>query len=153
MLVLLPCWNDSMWVLQSCIKSLFMVVQQWHNLILDYFGELALVFCKVRIKLSGRHSKARRICFLFSSHFIASYIHSEATMMNIAIHSQQETLICTFNQQVFLALAQVVLSFLLFLLIFTFWCVSSSECRQVMFCIGVRYSLITVFCYFSWPIQ
>ena len=55
-----------------------------------------------------------------SRQFIASFIHSEATMMPIAIHSQQETLICTLTQQGSSAVVQVALSFLLSLLIYTF---------------------------------
>jgi hypothetical protein len=41
-------------------------------------------------------------------------------MMHIAIHSQQVPLICMLTQQGTLAVAQVVMSFLLSLLIFTY---------------------------------
>ena len=50
---------------------------------------------------------------------VASYLHNKATMMPVAIHSQQEPLICTLTQQGPLDIAQVVVSFLLFLLIYT----------------------------------
>jgi hypothetical protein len=50
----------------------------------------------------------------------ALYLHSEATMMPIAIHSQHEPWICTLTQQGSSAVAQVVVSFLLSLLIYTF---------------------------------
>jgi hypothetical protein len=55
-----------------------------------------------------------------TSHCIASYIHSEATMMHIAIHSQQVPWICILTRQGSLAVAQVGLSFLLSLLIYAF---------------------------------
>ena len=42
-------------------------------------------------------------------HCIASYLHSEPIMMQIAIHSQHETLICILNQQGSLAVVQDVL--------------------------------------------
>jgi hypothetical protein len=48
------------------------------------------------------------------------YLHYKATMMPIAIHSQQVPLICTLTQQGSLAVAQVVVSFQLSLLIYTF---------------------------------
>ena len=83
------------------------------------FIKCALEFCKVWIKLSSRHSKTSRIYFLINSHCIASYMHSEATMMPIDIHSQQEPLICTLTQQKSLAVAQVVVSFMLSLLGYT----------------------------------
>ena len=63
---------------------------------------------------------ASRAYFLITSHCIALYLHSEATMMHIAIQSQQETLICMLTQQGPLAVAQVVVSLLLSLLIYTF---------------------------------
>ena len=47
------------------------------------------------------------------------YLHSEATMKPIAIQSQQETLICMLTQQGPLEVAQVVMSLLLSLLIYT----------------------------------
>ena len=36
---------------------------------------------------------------VITSHWIASYLHYKSTMMPIAIHSQQETLICTLMPQ------------------------------------------------------
>ena len=51
---------------------------------------------------------------------LALYLHSEATLMPIAIQSQQEPLICMLTQQGLLAVAQAVLSFLLSLLIYAF---------------------------------
>ena len=84
------------------------------------FTQRALELCKVRSKLSSKHSKARRTYFLITSHYIASYLQSEATMMPIAVHSQQVLSICMLTQQRSLAVAQVVLSFLLFMLIYAF---------------------------------
>ena len=48
------------------------------------------------------------------------HLHSKATMMPIAIHSQQVPLICTLIQQGSLAIVQIVVSFLLSLLIYAF---------------------------------
>ena len=48
-----------------------------------------------------------------------TYLHSEATMKPIAIQPQQEPLICMLTQQGSLAVAQVVMSLLLSLLIYT----------------------------------
>ena len=147
------CWNSSVWVLHCCITSLFMFVQHWHYLILEYFIKHALDFCKVRIKLSSKDSKASRIYFLITSHCIASYIHSEAIMLHIVIHSQHKTLICMLTQQGSLAVAQVVLSFLLSMLIYTIWCVRSTECNQVMSCINVGQSMMLLHSYSTWLIQ
>ena len=66
------------------------------------------------------YSKASRTYFLVTSHCIALYLHSEATMKPIAIQSQQEPLICMLTQQESLAVAQVVVSLLLSLLIYAF---------------------------------
>ena len=87
-----------------------------------YFIIHTLEFGKVRIKLLEMTFKGKQSIFpnqqpLSSA---ASYLHYKATMMPIAIHSQQETLICMLTQQGLLAVAQVVASFLLFLLIYTF---------------------------------
>ena len=87
-----------------------------------YFIQCALEFGKVRIKLLELTFKGKQNIFpnqqpLSST---ASYLHYKATMMPIAIHSQQEPLICMSTQQGLLAVAQVVLSFLLSLLIYTF---------------------------------
>ena len=49
-----------------------------------------------------------------------SHLYYKATMMPIAIHSQQETLTCMLTQQGSMAVAQVVVSFRLSLLIYTF---------------------------------
>ena len=103
----LPCWIICVWVLHCCITSLFMFVHQWHYLILEYFIKHALDFCKVRIKLSSKHSKASRSCFLITSHCHNQPLHCliltfrsnyEATMMHIAVHSHQVPLICMLNQ-------------------------------------------------------
>ena len=85
-----------------------------------YFIKCALDFCKVRIKLLGLTFKGKQNIFpnqqpLSSA---ASYLHYKATMMPIAIHSQQVPLIFTITQQGSPAVAQVVLSFLLSLLIY-----------------------------------
>jgi hypothetical protein len=90
---------------------------------LEYFIKHALEFGKVRIKLLEMTFKGKQS--IFPNHqpssAAASYLHSEATMMPIVIHSQQVPLICTLSQQGSLAVAQVVvLSFLLSLLIYTF---------------------------------
>ena len=87
-----------------------------------YFIKCALDFCKVRIKLLGLTFKGKQNIFpnqqpLSSA---ASYLHYKATMKPIAIHSQQEQLVCMLTQQGSLAVAQVVLSFLLSILIYAF---------------------------------
>jgi hypothetical protein len=86
-----------------------------------FLFKCALEFCKVKSKMLGLTFKGKQNIFpnqlpLSSA---ASYLHSEATMMPIAIHSQQEPLICMLTQQRSLAVAQVVVSFLLSLLIYT----------------------------------
>jgi hypothetical protein len=83
-----------------------------------YFIKCALDFSKVRIKLSSTQSKASRMYLIITSHRIASYLHYKATIMPIAIHSQQVPLIGMLTQQGSLAVAKVVLSFLLSLLIY-----------------------------------
>jgi hypothetical protein len=90
-----------------------------------YFNKCALEYCKVRIKLLGLTFKGKQNMFphhqpLSSPAIALPHLHSEATMMDFAIHSRQVLLICMLNQQGYLAVAQVVLSFLLSLLIFTF---------------------------------
>ena len=114
------------WIL-SLLKQLhvsssllyYITIHVFASMSLPYFGVFinhALDFCKVRIKLLGLTFKGKQNIFpnqqpLSSA---ASYLHYKATMMPIAIHSQQETLICTITQQgSSLAVAQVVLSFLL----------------------------------------
>ena len=66
-----------------------------------------------------QYGMADRTYFLINSHCIALYLHYKTTMKPIAIQSQQETLICMLTQQGSLAVAQVVVSLLLFLLIYT----------------------------------
>jgi hypothetical protein len=87
-----------------------------------YFIKCALDFCKARIKLLGLTFKGKQDIFPIQqpSSAAASYLHYKATMMPIAIHSQQEPLICMLAQQGSLAVVQLVLSFLLSLLIYTF---------------------------------
>jgi hypothetical protein len=102
-----------------------MSLHQWHYLILYYFIKFALDFCKVRIKLLGLTFKGKQNIFpnqqpLSSPTITLPHLYYKATMMPIAIHSQQVPLICTLTQQGLLAVAQVVLSFLLSLLIYTF---------------------------------
>jgi hypothetical protein len=102
-----------------------MSLHQWHYLVLEYFIKHALDFYKVRIKLLGLTFKGKENIFPHqqpssSPANALPHLHSEATMMDIAIHSQQVLLICMLNQQGYLAVAQVVLSFLLSLLIYTF---------------------------------
>ena len=59
--------------------------------------------------------------YIFLSPAIAlPHLYYKATVMPIAVHSQQEPLICMLTQQGSLAVAQVVVSLLLFLLIYTF---------------------------------
>ena len=85
-----------------------------------YFIKCALEFGKVKIKLLEMTFKGKQSIFLITSHCLALYLHSEATMKPIAIQSQQEPLICMLTQQESLAVAQVVVSLLLSLLIYTF---------------------------------
>ena len=90
-----------------------------------YFIKRALEFCKVRIKLLGLTFKGKQNIFtnqqLLSSPTITfPHLYYKKTIKPIAIHSQQETLICMLTQQGSLAVAQVVVSFLLILLIYTF---------------------------------
>ena len=58
-----PCWNSCMWFIHCYISSIFMFVQQWHYLILEYFIKHALDFCKVRIKLFGLTFKGKQNIF------------------------------------------------------------------------------------------
>ena len=88
-----------------------------------YFIKCALDFCKVRIKLLGLTFKGKQNIFpnqqpLSSPTIILPHLYYKATMMPIAIQSQQVPLICTLIQQGSLAVAQVVMSFLLSLLIY-----------------------------------
>jgi hypothetical protein len=87
-----------------------------------YFIKCALEFSKVKIKLLEMTFTGKQSIFPHHqpSSAAVSYLHSEATMMPIVIHSQQEPLICTLTQQGSSAVAQVVLSCLLPLLIYTF---------------------------------
>ena len=90
-----------------------------------YFIKHAFDFCKVRIKLLGLTFKGKQNIFPHqqpsSSPTIAlPLLYYKTTMKPIAIHSQQEPLICMLTQQGSLAVAQIVLSFLLSLLIYTF---------------------------------
>ena len=73
--------------------------------------------CQVDIQSQAEHVSSSA-ALVTISHCIASYIHSKANMMHIAIHSQQEPLICMLTQQGSLAVAQVVMSFLLSLFIY-----------------------------------
>ena len=79
---------------------------------------------KVRIKLFEMTFKGRQNIFhnqqpSSSPSITLPHLHYKVTMIHIAIHSQQEPLICMLTQQGSLAVAQVVLSFLLSLLIYT----------------------------------
>ena len=90
-----------------------------------YFIQHALDFCKVRIKLLELTFKGKQKIFpnqqpLSIPTITLPHLHYKATMKPIAIHSQQEPLICTWTQQGSSAVAQVVLSFLFSLLIHTF---------------------------------
>jgi hypothetical protein len=88
-----------------------------------YFIKCALEFGKVKIKLLEMTFKGKQSIFPHHQPSSAAvlYLHSEATMMSIVIHSQQVPLICTLTQQgSSLAVAQVVVLFLLSLLIYTF---------------------------------
>ena len=69
--------------------------------------------CQVHIQRQAEHVSSST-AVVITSHCIASYLHSEATMMPIAIYSQQAQLIFMMTEQGSLAVvAQVVLSFLL----------------------------------------
>ena len=90
-----------------------------------YFIKCALDFCKVRSKLLGLTFKGKQNIFpnqqpLSSPTITLPHIYYKATMKPIAIHSQQEALICTLTQQGSLAVAQAFVSFLLSLLISAF---------------------------------
>ena len=90
-----------------------------------YFNNHALDICKVRIKLLGLTFKGKQDIFpneqpSSSPTITLPHLYYKVTMKPIAIHSQQETLICMLTQQGSLAVLQVVLSFLLSLLIYTF---------------------------------
>ena len=113
------CWNSCVWALHSCITSLIMFLHPWLYLILCISLNLLLSLARLKSNCKSWYSKASRAYFLINSHCIALYLHSEATMMPVAIHSQQEPLICTLTQQGLLAVAQVVVSLLLSLLIYT----------------------------------
>jgi hypothetical protein len=65
-----------------------------------YFIKYALEFGKVKIKLSEMTFKGKQSIFPHHqpSSAAALYLHSEATLMPIAIHSQQEPLICMLMQ-------------------------------------------------------
>jgi hypothetical protein len=95
------------------------VLHQWLYLISYISLNILLSLARLKSKCKSWHSKASRAYFLITSHCLASYLHYKVTMMPIAIHSQQVPLICTLTQQVSLAVAQVVVSFLLFLFIYT----------------------------------
>jgi hypothetical protein len=66
-----------------------------------YFIKYALEFSKVKIKLLEMTFKGKQSIFPHHqpSSAAVSYLHSEATRMHIAIHSQHEPLICTLMQQ------------------------------------------------------
>ena len=91
-----------------------------------YFIKYSLDFCKVRIKLLGLTFKGKQSIFpnqqssSSSSTIALLHLYYRATMMPIAIQSQQEPLICMVTQQGSLAVVQVVVSLLLSLLIYTF---------------------------------
>ena len=90
-----------------------------------YFIKHALDFCKVGSKLLGLTFKGKQNIFpnqqpSLSPTIALPHLYYKATMMPIAIHSHQEPLICMLTQQGLLAVVQVVLSFLLSLLIYTF---------------------------------
>ena len=95
-----PCWDCCMWALHCCITSLFMFLHQWHYLILFISLNMFLSSARLESNCEGWHSKASRICLLITSwchhqplHCISSYLHSKATLMSFAIHSQQVPLI------------------------------------------------------------
>ena len=91
-----------------------------------YFIQHAIDFCKVRIKLLGLTFKGKQNIFPNPQPsslptITLHHLYYKAAVMPIAIHSQQEPLIYMLTQQgSSLAVAQVVLSFLLSLLIYTF---------------------------------
>jgi hypothetical protein len=95
---------------------------------LPYFIDFikhALESGKVTIKLLEMTFKGKQNIFpnqqpLSSPTITLPHLYYKATMMPIAIHSQQDLLICMLSQQGLSAVAQVFLSFLLFLLIYTF---------------------------------
>jgi hypothetical protein len=72
-----------------------------------YFIKCALEFGKVKTKLLELTFKGKQSIFPHHQPLssAALYLHSEATMIPIAIHSEQESLICTLTQQGSLAAA------------------------------------------------
>ena len=73
-----------------------------------YFNNCALDFCKTRIKLIGLTFKGKQNILshhqpLSSPAIALPHLYYKATMMPIAIQSQQEPLICTLTQQGLLA--------------------------------------------------
>ena len=72
-----------------------------------YFIKHALDFCKVGSKLLGLTFKGKQNIFPNQqpSSAAASYLHYKATMMPIAIHSQQETLICNVSMRLLMTMA------------------------------------------------
>ena len=75
--------------------------------------------CPVHIQKQAEHVSLSP-AVVITCHCISSYLYYKATMMPIAIHSQQVPLICTLTQQGSLAVAQVDMSFMLSLLMYTF---------------------------------
>ena len=107
----------------------YITIHVFASMTLPYFMYLikyALEICKDRRKLLGLTFKGKQNIFpnqqpLSSPTISLPHLHYKATMMPIAIHSQQEPLIYTLTQQgLFLAKSQIVVSFLLSLLIYIF---------------------------------
>ena len=112
---------------QLCVSSPllhYITIHVFASITLPYFIDIikhALELGKVRIKLLEMTFKGKQNIFPNPqpSSSAASYLYYKATMMPIAIHSQQEPLICMLTQQGSLAVAQVVMSLLLSLLLYT----------------------------------
>jgi hypothetical protein len=107
----------------------FITIHVCAAMLLPFFWSILLnmLLSSARLQAKGQIYIQRQAEHAFSSaaivttsHGIALYLQSDTLLMHISIHSQQETLICTLSQQGSLAVAPIVLSFLLSLLIYAF---------------------------------
>ena len=132
-----PCWNSCMWVLYFCITSLFMFLHQWNNLILYYFIQCTLEFCKVWSQLLEMTFKGKQSIFLhqqplhclvltFRSNYDAN-CHSISTG-TIDLHADSARITGSCASSCVTLVVPVDLHNL---------CVRSSECKHVMSSIGV----------------
>ena len=107
-----------------------------------YFIKCALDFCKVKVKLLGLTFKGKQNIFPNQQQLslpteTLPLLHYKATMKHIAIHSQQEPLICMLTQQGFVGCCTSCLAILVVPVDLNILSVRSSECKHVMSSIGV----------------